>query len=805
MESKNDGPEEANGIASWLGHPSQLETVTSYRQRRRADHQFDTMSKNAAITSFFKPAPRDSQDSQGSSQVPPSSIPRSPIRAAMSPFKMPGTPGTGFKSSLPIRSPVPPPYSPLALLSSPPKPRSALKPVRDRNAVIGASDEEEDGDSDFISSDDDLPDLFAEPKTEVPMSIRANGSPTKGPASKRVASAKFVISPINFNKKHKFDMKAILKHTEADKKIAESEKRVEALMAEDEEEDNKRAEPLAVKKEGTTLHDDMLDMLSEAEDSQEETKKEKLLRAVKRTEATSQRKQWYFFDENRGHNVVDDLSIGFRNKFPQHAATGVWKILAAQKGRTDLLERGVPYHLQCKLRNLPDEIFVWIVDELPFVKTRRLREANLRLLGICLEQAGRLLTPDRITQLFRTIGTPKRCLETPSPSEDGTEQTNPDPGRPYNIDRDWTPLRTVLRILSQTAHGLSIDSLTRSTTLLLRLGMDALIRRNPDLHSTFRHTLINLVEAVPSSSFDAFCLSCCSTLYALTTDSSLLSDALRALPYQTPKLVNLRRRLALAFLFASASTSLLPSPPSLSSSSSSSSSKIPSPIQEFSLHDPSQTFSFPLLLSYFDISPHFQTTRSSSSADYFVLSAQTDLLRISIGDGNPPPPPPFSSSYAVAHHDPSPLPFPKSTTSSSASTTNPETKSHNRQIDLLTRRIRTLWSNIHDQSGSTAEISRLEAKVKLKDLERKLEWAVRTKPVSRTNIFGIRSAGGGGGAAGGGGSGILGGGVGGYGEDVDSEEEREREQKREREGVEQKMFMRRFLGKTTAGAAKTEA
>lgn len=90
----------------------------------------------------------------------------------------------------------------------------------------------------------------------------------------------------------------------------------------------------------------------------------------------------------------------------------------------------------------------------------------------------------------------------------------------------------------------------------------------------------------------------------------------------------------------------------------------------------------------------------------------------------------------------------------------------------------------------------MEAKVKLKDLERKLEWAVRTKPVSRANIFGIKGGGGGG-------AGILGGGYG-YGEgdgdgdeDVDSEEEREREQKREREGVEQKMFMRRFLGKGT--------
>ena len=759
------------------------------------------MPKNAAITSFFKPAPRDSQDSQGSSQVPQFSIPRSPIRGAMSPFKMPGTPGTGFKSSLPIRSPVPPPYSPLTLLSSPLKPRSTVKPARDRNAVIEASDE--DDDSDFISSDDDLPDLFAEPKTEVPVSVRANGSPTRGPSSKRVASAKFVVSPINFNKKHKFDMKAILKHTETEKRIAESEKRVEKLMAEEkeeeeeeEEEEEKRAKPLAVKKEGTTttLHDNMLNAMSEAEDSQGEAKKEKLLRAVKRTEATSQRTQCYFFDDDdHGHKAVNGLSIGFRNKFPQHAATGVWKVLAPQKGRMDLIERGVAYDLQYKLRNIPDEIFVWIVDELPFVKTRRLRESNLRLLGICPEQAGRLLTPDRIIQLFRTIGTPTRCLETPSEDSD----KKPDPGCPYNIDsRDWTPLRTVLRILSETANGLSIDSLIRSTTILLRLGMDANIRRNPDLHSTFRTTLIHLVEAVPSSSFDAFCLACCTSLYSLTTDSTLLSDALRALPYQTPKLVNLRRRLALAFLFASASASLFPSPFGPGSS-------VPSPIQEFSLNDPSHTFSLPLLLSYLHISPHFQTTRSSSSADYFLLSAQTDLLRIAIGDGDPPSCPSPASPSTPSATTTYPWNSKGQTQSkSSIKTTNPEIKLHNRQIDHLTKRIRNLWSNIHDQSGSSAEISRLEAKVKLKDLERKLEWAVRTKPVSRANIFGVRSGSGGGG----GGSGILSGGYGGDDqEEFDSEEEREREQKREREGVEQKMFMRRFLGKGVVTAVgKTE-
>lgn len=49
-----------------------------------------------------------------------------------------------------------------------------------------------------------------------------------------------------------------------------------------------------------------------------------------------------------------------------------------------------------------------------------------------------------------------------------------------------------------------------------------------------------------------------------------------------------------------------------------------------------------------------------------------------------------------------------------------------------------LWSGIHGQGAAYA--SRLDARVALQDLERKLQNATRTRPPPRTNIFDIRES-----------------------------------------------------------------
>ncbi len=97
-----------------------------------------------------------------------------------------------------------------------------------------------------------------------------------------------------------------------------------------------------------------------------------------------------------------------------------------------------------------------------------------------------------------------------------------------------------------------------------------------------------------------------------------------------------------------------------------------------------------------------------NNTDYPELLALSEMLSIAIADGGPPP----------------------------ASTASPEaTRQHNAEVDELAHRIKYMWSNIHEQGA--AYMSRLEVRVQLRDFERKLQHAVRTRPPPKQDIFGL--------------------------------------------------------------------
>lgn len=95
--------------------------------------------------------------------------------------------------------------------------------------------------------------------------------------------------------------------------------------------------------------------------------------------------------------------------------------------------------------------------------------------------------------------------------------------------------------------------------------------------------------------------------------------------------------------------------------------------------------------------------------DYYELAALTGLLTVAIGDGNPPP----ADGPADA------------------------IEQYNEDVDQLTKRISIMWSNIFNQ-GATM-VSKVEARIVLKDLERKLEYGVRTRRLPKSDIFGIQT------------------------------------------------------------------
>ncbi|GAB1312231.1 Formin GTPase-binding domain-containing protein [Madurella fahalii] len=593
------------------------------------------MSKNNTITSFFKPVAKQSK-----SPKPQGSTPRA--------------------------SPTPPPPSPSPLpalfSSSPPEPATA---VRDRNAVIRGSDDEDD--EDFDSDDDELPPLFPLPSlsTAPVQAPRKDVGLYATPKAKRRA-LEFHSSPLTINTRHKFDIKALLRHAEADIAIEESEQRAAALLDSPSPTPHSTCSP---RNPQTTLHDAMLGVLSDPGDSQDEGHRDRLLRAVKRTEATVRRKEWYFFDRQ---GPANSTAIKVRQAFPKTAATGAWAFLAPERHRSEFFEDGLPYHVQCKALSLPDEIFIWVLNEAPHAKSKKLQEEYLRLLGACPNQAERLIDENAIAQLFREVGASERAL-TASFQPDGSSGQ----GAPYP-EHEWPRLRTVLRILTETAHALKIQSLTRAMAILLRLGIDNIVREDQAIATHYQDALLQIVLAVPLRAWDSFCGDVSDSLYSHTQDATLRWNAVSSIPLLHPQLVELRRRLALVFVFDD-------------------------PQRAYAR--PENTFSMRSVLDRLDHADEFIVDRNNT--DYFELLALSEMLSVAISDGSPP-----------------------------SDSSGPEVvKQYNAEVDEVAHRIKFMWSNIHEQGA--AYMSRLEARVQLRDFERKLLHVVRTRPPPKEDIFGL--------------------------------------------------------------------
>lgn len=168
------------------------------------------------------------------------------------------------------------------------------------------------------------------------------------------------------------------------------------------------------------------------------------------------------------------------------------------------------------------------------------------------------------------------------------------------------------------------------------------------------------------------------SLYSHTQEATLRWNAVSSIPPLHVKLIELRRRLALVFVFDDTRRAFSP---------------------------PEDTFSIRSIIDRLDQADEFIVDRTNT--DYVELLALSELLSVAVGDGSPP-----------------------------AENANPEAvKQYNAEVDELARKIKFLWSNIHEQGA--AYMSRLEVRVQLRDFERKLQHVVRTRPRPKEDIFGL--------------------------------------------------------------------
>lgn len=367
--------------------------------------------------------------------------------------------------------------------SSPPAPSSPLSykatPVAKKPAPleIGASDDEA---SDGGFSDDSLEDLSAllgrgRPNPAPP----ATQTSFSTPRAKRTAREPYV-SPLAIIPKHKFDLKALAKDARRDDALNASSMRAKASA-------DAAAEPSSPPR-GEAFDLAFADIVKEKSGQDAH----RVLRAVQRAEPIQSQPRYCFFDR--------DYRVPPSSPVPKVPRGSPWSLLTQGNAvaRERNLTSGVPQSILTKKGGLPDALFEWILDELCIQRSSLVRREYCNIIHSCPGQVERLLTPERLEELFLRLGATDEIK-----FRDSEIPVSKPSHEPYQ-DRDWSCLESFLVLLKMISSHLSVVSAIYASHTLLRASMDKILIYNIDLLTVYEEAIESLTNAIPSSSWDSF-------------------------------------------------------------------------------------------------------------------------------------------------------------------------------------------------------------------------------------------------------------------------------------------------------------
>ncbi|KAI0203315.1 hypothetical protein F4808DRAFT_40686 [Astrocystis sublimbata] len=581
-------------------------------------------------------------------------------------------------SSPPTSSLSPPP--PVDLPSSPRTPPKSAP--RSRHDEIKGSDDSED------DSDDSLGSITgALGYRSGPAAHRRDPNVLSTPQAKRIASGTHR-SPLTLQpKKHKFDMKALMNHSRDIERTEASFQKADALIAQTgkssdiSDDSDAENDPKGLEEAACTLF---------VADEDEDGKGDKIRMAFKRSkdDETSSRKHCYFFRSEQSSPKPG------KNVFPRKTAAGRWKCLSQSDARRRAFMMGLPHTFLARGATLPDELYLWILDEICREQNAELRRQYISLTGFCEDNTGRLVDDTTLYTLLERIGGPTFSRETKKVK--CTSEV-----RPEYLERDWSQLITFLQLLNRLAPDLQTASAVCAVQLLLRLSLDPVVAAVVREH--YIRTITALVSnlAKSRSTWNTACEAICSYVYKNIDDPELKVTALLSIPSSTTHLVDLRRRIAAESLFHK---------PGLGRK----------PIDRH--------LSFEKIRDRLDADDFKATNRVDFDFDFEQLRALATLLDIVIDRGE------FmhtSSSSAIPPATNGSSTTTKSIVESTAAASSPvdDEQQFNANVDELAARVKLIHDKIRDKA------SRKNVKLSLLGLEKRLRYAVRTRPLPRREIF----------------------------------------------------------------------
>ncbi|KAJ0424274.1 hypothetical protein BJY00DRAFT_259106 [Aspergillus carlsbadensis] len=538
-----------------------------------------------------------------------------------------------------------------------------------REVVISSDGEESDSTSSFESPEE----LLALLKPQTPKVGFTNDSGMDHDASasgralrtRKTPNTRSVLPPKPALHKYKNTLDSLVMHAVDDKETEADIARLRASLKAGSARESDSAKQKSVN-EGTLAS--ALD--SGADDS---TGIQRLLDAVRRTEAFELGKSWPFFDLR--------IPLPPPPDFPRDCVYpgNYLEVLREPGSRERAFSSGViDFALSRGL--LSDELVRWIFYSIPSEPRESLRHAYCGAIKrTTAERLKRLVQPEDIDTLFWHMSARPQALALSDPI---MPDTHPQSDPPESQPQQHTALLSVLDIFREAADLFSSDTRDRILDILLRLPLDSSLIRHSIICNKLERTITAVLESVPDEDADNLATRICKIVSTTLKDAELQSRLLEHIVPTNNWIATLRRRLALIFLTNDPHAELQPA-------NGDSQAKCITNI----LRDPR-----------FNVKRHKR--KGLPEYDYGKLRAVTTFLNIIIDSG--------WSETKFSDED--------------------AEYEFNREVDLLAERVKKIFTAIEDSGAS--HLRRTLAKEALESLHYRIVYSVRSKPRPKKVLFG---------------------------------------------------------------------
>lgn len=211
-----------------------------------------------------------------------------------------------------------------------------------------------------------------------------------------------------------------------------------------------------------------------------------LAQAMDKTDALQQDEVWHFFRDSDTRPA--EQSFPSRSLPPESWAM----MLKSRETREQAFTSGC-VQMIAATKALPEELMIWMMDELVYQTGDQLAHAYLRTLQSCGTRASACLDPSRLHQLFRDLGAKQEAMDSsgslaPSRQSDDT----PNPSLPSG-------LRWILDLLRILAPGFGNDTRSAALNIALRLCFDASVLADGRLQYSVQESTSALIESIPAA------------------------------------------------------------------------------------------------------------------------------------------------------------------------------------------------------------------------------------------------------------------------------------------------------------------